>query len=297
MSREHIWLSGCAGFIGSALLAFFCQNKYKVVGVDNFSVGKLENVKQWLKKLNGVKIVTADLKNPKSRAFDYLDSRTTVLHFAGNSSPAIGYENPKIDLENNLLVTFNLLEAMRKKNCKRLIFPSSGTIYGIHDCSTVTWSFPKPISIYAATKHACEDLIYAYCHTFDFQALILRLANIVGPGVTHGLLYDKLREKPPLKFKGFPNQSKQYVYIDDLVDFISTHMGAVKNPPNIMNISNVDAITLKEIAEMFGKKFSFSNRQSWPGDIHSFFLRTDWNPLLSSKEAYTKALNLAKKQL
>ena len=172
--------------------------------------------------------------SPLQRA---VDSSDTIFHLAANPDVVIGTENTRTDFQQNVQVTYNLLEAIRKskldivqknadvakKKKKQLIFASSSTVYGeaIVKPTPEIYSPLFPISLYGATKLAGEAIVSGYCHMFEIHCKVARLANIIGSTNSHGVVHDfisKLSSHPDyLDILGSGQQNKSYLYIDDCV--------------------------------------------------------------------------------
>jgi len=221
-------VTGGAGFIGSHLVDRLIKEGYNVTVYDNFSSGKREFLNQHFKgnnfENNKLKIVEADLldfdklKSVVSEGFD------VVFHIAANPDVRIGAENTKIHLEQNIIATYNVLEAMRIAKVSRLGFTSTSTVYGEASIIPTPEEYGPllPISHYGASKLSCEALISAYCSNFGMKSVIWRFANIVGPRSTHGITFDfinKLKANPKkLTILGDGTQTKSYCYISDCID-------------------------------------------------------------------------------
>lgn len=147
-----------------------------------------------------------------------------VFHLAANPDARMGINNTELDLKQETVVTYNVLEAMRVNKAKRIVFASSGTIYGETPIIPLSENYGPlfPISLYGAGKLASEALLSAFCNIFDMQAWIFRFANIVGDRATHGVIYDfinKLKQNPfQLEILGDGTQRKPYLHVDDCVD-------------------------------------------------------------------------------
>jgi UDP-glucose 4-epimerase len=149
----HILVTGGAGFIGSHLVNRLVRDGYRVRVVDNLSSGRLENIKHHLES-NSVELIIGDLKDPQIalRAVEGVD---TVFHFAANPEVRVSTTNPEIHFNENIVATFNLLEAMRKKGVKELVFASSSSVYGEPEEIPVDENAPiRPVSVYGAGKVA-----------------------------------------------------------------------------------------------------------------------------------------------
>jgi UDP-glucose 4-epimerase len=242
-------ITGGAGFIGSSLAGALLLSKknYHVTVLDNLSRGHLKNISKWLES-SRFEFVQADLfdysnLNPSDQKASPLqkivNDSDIIFHLAANPDVAIGTVDTHIDFQQNVQATYSLLEAIRKSQHfpdsenvigdhplkkKRVIFASSSTVYGKANKRPTPESYSPlyPISLYGSTKLACEAIISGYCHMFDIYGIVARLANIIGPRNTHGVIYDfitKLSVHPDfLDILGNGQQNKSYLYIDDCVN-------------------------------------------------------------------------------
>jgi len=295
---KKVLVTGGAGFIGSHLVDVLV-NDNKVTVIDNLSSGKREYVNP------KADFIEANLLT--DRIEDFFGEKNIVFHLAANPDVRIGAKNTKIHLEQNLMVTYKVLEVMRKKGVKNIVFTSSSTVYGEAPIPTPEDYGPLiPISLYGASKLACEALICSYCYTFDFQAWIYRFANVVGERSNHGVIYDfinKLRANPEeLEILGNGDQTKSYIYIDDCVEAMLYGLKA-NEKVNIFNIGSEDQITIKEIAETVGEEMGLKpqlkytgGERGWKGDVPIMLLSIEklkslgWRPRCSSSEAVRRAV-------
>jgi UDP-glucose 4-epimerase len=277
----NILVTGGAGFIGSHLVDRLVE-KNRIIVLDNLSSGKIEFINHQLNNPNfefhKLDLLTDDI----SKYFKNVDE---VWHLAANSDVRTALKNPRFDIDQNILVTCNVLEAARINNIKKFIFTSSSTVYGEakviptpEDYSPLT-----PISLYGASKLACEALISAYCHTFDIRATIFRLANIIGPRLTHGVIFDfmnKLKQsKSKLEILGDGNQTKSYLYISDCIEAMLLVEEKLQKQIEIYNIGSKDWTSVKRIAEIVTEemnltpKFVFTGEErGWKGDVPKMLL-------------------------
>ena len=222
--KKKILITGCAGFIGSNLVDLLLKKNFTIVGIDNLSTGKKKNLFHALKNKN-FRLFKIDLKNKKKiiRLFKKID---TVFHLAANADVRNGFKNPKKDLDENTIVTFNVLEAMRLNNVKKIVFSSTGSIYGETKQipTPENASFPIQTSFYGASKLACEGLIQAYSDNYNFQCWIFRFVSILGKRYSHGHVFDfykkLLKNNHNLDVLGDGNQKKSYLNILDCLDAI-----------------------------------------------------------------------------
>lgn len=309
-------VTGGAGFIGSHLVDRMVKEGWDVVVLDNFSTGKFENIKQAF-ETGGLKIIIGDAKtiDLSSEEVDV----EYIFHFAAN--PDVRECSPSIHFQENIVATFNMLEYARKTGVKFFIFASSSTVYGeASEIPTPEDYGPlKPISIYGATKLAAEGLVSSYCHTFGIAGISLRFANVVGPRLTHGVVYDfinKLMENPrKLEILGDGSQRKSYIWIEDCVEAIlhaSKH--AMASCYEVYNIGSEDWISVSEIADIVAglmgltsvEKFftgGVKGGRGWVGDVKLMNLdinkikATGWRPRYNSREAVKLSVEARLKEL
>jgi UDP-glucose 4-epimerase len=293
-----------AGFIGSHLVDRLVIDGYRVRVVDNLSSGRVENIKHHLES-NSVELIIGDLKDPQIalRAVEGVD---TVFHFAANPEVRVSTTNPEIHFNENIVATFNLLEAMRKKNVKELVFASSSSVYGEPEEIPVDENAPiRPVSVYGAGKAACEALIHAYSKLYGIKAVVLRYANVIGPRLRHGVVWDfinKLLNNPTeLEILGDGKQVRSYIYIDDAVEATIVAWRKTETSYEVYNIASEDWITVDEVADEVIKAMGLNNVEKiykpvlhgvgWPGDVKRIALKIDKikrlgiKPTMNSREA------------
>ena len=243
---------GGAGFIGSHLVDRLVS-RGPVTIFDNMSVGKREFVADHLAS-GAAKLVVGELLELDPLC-DAVKGHDVVFHLAANPEARWGLDNPRLDLEQGTIATWNVLEAMRRGGVKSLVFSSSGTVYG--DTAAVCAEGDLgalPISLYGAAKLAGEALISAFVECFGLRGLIYRFGNVVGPRGTHGAALDffKKLEKTPneLEVLGDGSQAKPYVYVTDCVDGILFGLDRAAGPLDIFNIAPPDTTSVKRIAEL-----------------------------------------------
>ena len=320
-------VTGGAGFIGSHVVDRLMETEknHEVIVLDNLSSGNENFITPHIGKQD-FQFHKADiLHDDISPLFDGVEE---VWHLAANPEVRIGAEDTRVHLEQNVIATYNVLEAMRANDVRRMIFTSTSTVYGDADKLPTPEEYPTiPVSLYGASKLACEALIAAYCHTFDMRAWIYRFANVIGRRSSHGVIYDfinKIRSNPEeLEILGDGNQTKSYIYVDDCIDAMVTGLKAnartdadanaevevegypaAKNRVNIFNIGTDDMTTVKRIAEIVCEemrvspkpKFTFTGgKRGWKGDVPIMLLDASklnelgWKQKYNSEEAVRKA--------
>ena len=300
-------VTGCAGFIGSTLVdRLLAQGDY-VVGVDNFSSGQMQFLKNAL--ANPLfKLIECDLLDVDALTKSFIGA-DVVFHLAANADVRFGTLHPRKDLEQNTIATYNVLEAMRANGIKKIAFSSTGSVYGDSPVVPTPEDGPFPIqtSLYGASKAAGEGLISAYCEGFGFQACIFRFVSILGERYTHGHVFDfyqKLKADPGLlQVLGNGKQRKSYLHVQDCVDAILLAMDKATGKVNIFNLG-VDGYcevndSIGWICEELGVKprleYSGGDR-GWIGDNPFIFLDTrriqalGWKPKFDIREGVLKTV-------
>lgn len=303
-------VTGGAGFIGSNLVSRLIENDNEVIVFDNFSSGDKNFLKE-VEKKEKLKIIEGDLLLERK----LLEKATgegvdCVFHLAANPDIRAGIINTKIDLEQGALVTFNVLEYMRKNNVKKIVFSSSSVVYGEAQIIPTPEDYGPliPISLYGASKLAAEGLITSYCHTFNMQCWIFRFANIVGKHDTHGILVDfmnKLKSNPKeLEILGDGKQKKSYLLVEECIDVMLYAIEKSNEKVNIFNLGCGDQITVTEIAKMVvdelglrGVVFRYTGgKRGWKGDVPVMLLdakkinQLGWKAKYNSREAIKIAI-------
>ncbi|MBI5452610.1 GDP-mannose 4,6-dehydratase [Candidatus Gottesmanbacteria bacterium] len=304
-------ITGGAGFIGSHLTDFLLSCGHQVTVFDNLSWGKKEFI---FHNLNNprFKFVQLDLLAYK-KILENLDSSTdTVFHLSANSDIMRGMDDPDIDFDNTLVATFNLLKAMKEKKVKKIFFTSGSGVYG-----NIGTKFAKenygpllPVSLYGATKLSAEALIASFVNLYDFQAWIVRPANIVGTRATHGVILDFIRQlqkhSTRLRILGDGKQYKSYLFIDDVLEAFYLIWQKGREKINLYNLSSesfieVDTIAKIVISEMGLKKVKIiktGGKGGWKGDVPIIKLdntqikRLGWKPKFNSDQAVRKTIKL-----
>ncbi|MCX8188204.1 MAG: NAD-dependent epimerase/dehydratase family protein [Nitrososphaeria archaeon] len=302
-------VTGGAGFIGSHIVDRLQGLFEKIIVLDNLSSGSIENIRHHFGK-EYFSLKTIDLKFFKD--FDNIfEDIESVFHYAANPEVRVSVFDPRAHFEENVVSTFNVLEACRKYDISYFVFASTSTVYG--DARTIPTPeeyYPlEPISVYGGCKLACENLIITYSKLYGIRSLILRYANVIGPRSSHGVIFDfinKLRkDSRVLEILGDGLQKKSYIHVEDAVDatiHLYKNLLSSKKDYEIYNVGNDDWITVKEIADIIVKemclhdvKYCFSpatvDGRGWLGDVKFMLLdisklkSTGWFPKMGSEQA------------
>jgi UDP-glucose 4-epimerase len=301
-------VTGVAGFIGSNMADRLLAAGHSVTGYDNFSTGQRRFL-ETARAHREFRLVQGDMMDPAGLAAA-LDGCDIVFHFAANADVRFGLNHPRQDLEQNTLATFNLLDAMRVRGVRRLMFASTGSIYGEATVIPTPEDAPFPVqtSLYGASKLACEGLIAAFAEGFGLQAWIFRFVSILGERYSHGHIYDfcrQLRANPTeLKALGDGHQRKSYLYVGDCIDAILMAIDKAQDKVNIFNLGTDEYCEIHSsigwICERLGVSPTIvyaGGQRGWVGDNPFIFLdcarirALGWAPALSIREGVQRTVD------
>jgi UDP-glucose 4-epimerase len=301
-------VTGGAGFIGSALCAELRRRGLEVTCLDNLSTGSLDNVEGLTG--DGFQFIEGDCLN-EADVTEAVREADIVFHLAADADVSRGQSAPGKMFESNVAATEALLEGVRSTHVKKLVFASSSTVYGEPRVvpTPETYSPLVPISFYGASKLAAEALISGYAESSGFAAVLLRLANVVGPRSRRGIVYDfvqKLIANPEkMEVLGDGRQTKSYLYLEDCVAAM-IKVTEEAHGVNVYNVGSEDAISVLEIAKQVAQTMGLNPELSmsggvdggrgWSGDIRRMWLdvrkleATGWRPKYSSREAVERTV-------
>lgn len=303
------FISGGAGFIGGSMTDRILLGPQNTVTIfDNLSWGRTDFLPQDLSN-SRIKLISGDLLDQDS-VIEAVRGHDVVYHFASNPNIAKGASDTSLDLKHSILATYNLLEAMRIADVKKLIFTSGSGVYGDvgHTATAEDFGPLLPISMYGAGKLGAEALISAFSHMFAIKSYIVRLANVVGGRQTHGVALDFInklvRDPTRLLVLGDGRQSKSYIHIDDVLNAIFFLEAMADEPINVYNVATDDAIDVDWIARAVIEAMGLTGtaiehtggERGWPGDVPVVRLdtakihRLGWQPRYSSEEAMTLSI-------
>jgi len=318
---SKVLITGGAGFIGSHLVDRLMVDGKNVTVFDNLSNGSLKNLERWLGNEH-FRFIRGDLKNPNDieKAVEDIE---LVFHLAANPEVRVGKTDPSIHFRENLMATFNLLEAMRKcASAKTFVFASTSTVYGEAEVFPTPEDYGPsiPISTYGASKLGCEALASSYAHTFGLHTLILRVANVVGSRANHGVIIDfinKLETDPKrLEILGDGTQKKSYLHIEDFIDatlHLTSRFLDDGKKADVYNVGSVDQVEVKKIAEIVAEEMDLQDvklvftggvdgGRGWLGDVKIMLLsidklmKTGWKAKYNSEQAVRLAVKAILKE-
>lgn len=305
----NILVAGGAGFIGSHLCDALLSKNNTVIVADKLIMGS-KNIEHFSQNTN-FKFYEMELANQDNVDKLFKDNKIDIVyHMAANSDIQKSANDTSIDFNDTLLTTRVLLESMRKNNVKNIFFASTSAVYGEMPDIVLNEETGglKPVSYYGGAKLASEALISSYVSMCDMNAVIFRFPNVIGPRLTHGVVYDfvkKLRNNPKeLEILGNGTQCKPYIYVTDLVNAIVKLTEQFEPGVEIFNISVMsEGTSVTHIAEIVVDVLGLSDVEfkytggdrGWKGDVPRFkydiskVLATGWKPEYTSDEAVRKA--------
>jgi UDP-glucose 4-epimerase len=300
-------VTGGTGFIGSHLVDRLLGEGYFVTVVDNMSCGCLENLKQHSNN-SCLTVKKVDIRDGDrlSRTFAGHD---IVFHMAAHANIGESSADHKVDLDNNLIGTLNVLEAMCRNGIQDLVFASTSAVYGEAMVKPTPEDFSSSqMSLYGASKLACEAYAEAFTQFTPIKFWAFRFANIVGERRRNGVIWDfvhKLLENPAeLEILGDGKQSKEYLHVEDCVNGMMIGHEKALSKVNIFNLSADEQTLVDKIADMVIEEMDLKNvkrkhaggSRGWVGDIPVVKLSLDkirklgWRQKISSDEAIRRTV-------
>jgi UDP-glucose 4-epimerase len=277
MPNYKTWLiTGGCGFIGTALVKNLVRDgQHRIRILDNLSVGSREDLARIcdfkeiaienpssdspdlfsvssLLSPGTVQLVVGDIKDSKT-CLECSKDIDVIVHLAANTGVALSVENPRTDMEANVVGTLNLLEAARQNSVKCFIFASSGAPAGDVEPPIHEEIAPHPVSPYGASKLAGEGYCSAYYRTFDIKTVVLRFGNVYGFGSSHksSVVAKFIRQGlkgEACEIYGDGEQTRDFIYVDDLVDAV-LKAEMFGNGGEIFQIATSKEHTVNEVAE------------------------------------------------
>lgn len=301
---KHALVTGGGGFIGSHVADTLVARGARVTVVDNFSTG----FREFVPPRDGLRVVDADLLEQR-RLDEAMRGVDFVFHLAANADIKDNLIEPRKCIDQNIVATQNVLEAMRAAGVRQIAFSSTGSVYGEPNVIPTPEDAPFPIqtSIYATSKVASEGLLSSYALGFDFRAWIFRFVSVLGPRYTHGHVMDfwrQLKRDPSrLRVLGNGKQKKSYLYVGDCVAAMLAAIDRAREPINVFNLGHTDWVEVNESIAVITRTMGVEpnleytgGERGWVGDSPKILLDTTriralgWAPTKTIEQSIVETL-------
>ncbi len=291
--KKKILVTGVAGFIGSNIAKKLIKEKFKVIGIDDLSSGKLSSIP---KEVDFIKYDLSGKKNLNS----ILKECEIIMHLAGQSSGEISFENPQNDLKKNTITTLNLIEQAIESKIKKIIYASSMSVYGNHKTKLKENMKLKPLSCYGAGKIASENYLRIFSKKLPY--IIFRMFNVYGPGqnlenLKQGMISIYLSQaikKNKIIVKGSYKRKRDFIHIDDVVEIWYRSIFYKKIINQSFNLGTGNPNSVKDVLKLILAHFPkcrIKYKSQTPGD--QFYVCSN-NKLLKEKFKFNKFISLRK---
>jgi UDP-glucose 4-epimerase len=305
LKEKSVVITGGAGFIGSNLCRKLLEHDAKVTAFDNLYSGKIEFIEDLMDK--GLTFVQEDVRD-QAALEEATKNCEVVFHLAAQTSVPFSMENPKEDCEINVVGTVNALEAARKAGA-RVVFASSAAVYGNPEKRPTPETYPThPVAFYGLTKLLGENYCRFYHENYGLEVVMFRIFNVYGPDC-HGAIYDflnKLRKNTKkLEVLGTGKQSRDFVYISDMVDALLKAATSPAAPGEVFNVGTGTTTSVAELAKMIvdilgleDVDIYFTGGQAWAGDMDitladnsKIISKLQWKTQVSLEEGLKKLIS------
>jgi UDP-glucose 4-epimerase len=270
-------VTGGAGFIGSHVVDELIRRNNEVIVYDNFCTG-FERHLEAARDEGRIRTFQGDILDQSSLTMA-MEGVTTVFHLAANADVRGGQTDRNVDLQQNVMGTHCVLEAMKAAAATEIVFTSSATVYGEPDRFPTPEDYaPLQTSLYGASKLAAEAIIQAYGEYFGIRSHVFRFVSWIGERYSHGVIFDfvnKLRANPnELEILGDGNQKKSYLHVEDGIRGIFLALERMTAPKNVINLGHVEYMNVKVLAQIVCEELGLSEvafrytggSRGWLGD-------------------------------
>jgi UDP-glucuronate 4-epimerase len=310
--QQKILITGGAGFIGTNLTKTLLEQGESIFSIDNLNNYyspdiKEKNIEQFKDNPNYT-FQKLDIKDQEALEQIFKNNKfDAVIHLAARAGVRASIENPSKYIQTNIQGTLNLLECLKETPNTKLIFASSSSVYG--NITEVPFkedmNITAPVSPYAATKLSTEAICYTYHHLYKINMAGLRFFTVYGshnrPDMAHYKFTQAILEGKPITKYGDGNTSRDYTYVDNIVEGIIACINANLNF-EIFNLGNNTPITLNQmistLEETLNKKAIIEEKPIPQGDVMHTYADIskakrllNWEPKTPYREGVQKLVN------
>jgi UDP-glucose 4-epimerase len=302
-----VLVTGGAGFIGSHVVDELVRRGERVLVYDNLSTGFLKHIEDKISS-GSAEVIQGDILDT-NRLSEAMRGVSLVFHLAANADVRGGKGNTQVDINQNILGTHSVLEAMRTSGARHIVFTSSATVYGEPDLFPTPEAYaPLQTSLYGASKLSAEGLIQAYGEYFQMRSHIFRFVSWIGERYSHGVVFDfvgKLLSNPScLEILGDGDQRKSYLHVEDGIRGIFIALEGITGLKNVINLGHVEYVDVRTLARVVceemglkGVEFRFTGGlRGWLGDspfVHLDISRIEacgFSPRISIREGIRRTV-------
>ena len=293
INNKSILITGGAGFIGSHLVDALLKQDFNIIVLDNFSTGRLQNLNH---ATDNIQLIECDISQ-KGNWQDYFKNVKRVFHLAALADIVPSIERPSDYYQSNVNGTFNVLEACRKYNVKKIVYSASSSCYGIPDkYPTKETAEIRPQYPYALTKYIGEQLVMHWCQVYDLPAVSLRFFNVYGPrsrtsgtyGAVFGVFLAQKLAGKPFTVVGDGTQTRDFTFVSDIVNAI---IAAAESDVSgeIINIGSDNTYSVNQLVKLLGGDVVHIPKRpgepdcTW-ADISKAKQLLNWKPKVSLEE-------------
>ncbi len=307
---KRILVTGSAGFIGSHFADFVLETGNEVIGVDDLSYGKIQNINE------NQKFYKSDVREYNKIEDIILSEQPDVIaHFAANATTrtsAMGWNNPINDYQINMVGTLNILEVIRKNELDvHVIYASTAAVYGEPEYVPIDEKHPnQPLSPYGISKLAGEKYCQAYWKEWGVKTTIFRIFNTYGPRQPRYVMYEQIKkmlEAPKqIEVLGTGKQLRDYAHISDTVKAIYSAANNVSAIGEVFNVAGGNRISIKELIRIIKSALAIKtpdvySGKSWKGDIMQLWADTGkirsilrWAPTMPLEDGINELIDWIK---
>ena len=293
LTNNSTLITGGAGFIGSHLVDAILKKGHEVIVLDNFSTGRPQNLDHVADK---IQLIECDISQ-NGKWQDYFKGVYWVFHLAALADIVPSIEKPDEYYKSNVNGTFNVLEACRKHNVKKIVYSASSSCYGIPDeyptkeTAEIQSQYP-----YALTKYLGEQLVMHWCQVYDLPAVSLRFFNVYGPrsrtsgtyGAVFGVFLAQKLAGKPYTVVGDGTQTRDFTFVSDIVNAI---IAAAESDVSgeIINIGSDNTYSVNQLVKLLGGDVVHIPKRpgepdcTW-ADISKAKQLLNWEPKVSLEE-------------
>lgn len=300
-----VLVTGGAGFIGSNVVDLLIEKNYEVCVIDSLMHGEKSNINK------KAVLYEMDIRDKKIKEIFEKEQPDYVIHNAAQINVANSVKDPIDDASINVIGTINVLEAAKKTNVKKIIYPASAAIFGEPAYLPIDEAHPlEMISGYGVTKHTVEHYLKVYKKLYNIGYVSLRYSNVYGPrqdssgeGGVVAIFCEKLLKGERPYIYGDGEQIRDFIYVEDVAK--ANLLALESNMEGIFNICTNSKVTVNEllmtINKILGKDIKPIYTDAREGDIKNSYMtykkvkeNFGWEPKINLQEGLYKTINFYK---